>query len=271
MTFTFEEIRGGKILTACIPEKGETVLDIPEGVIYIKPGALRKCTRIEQVFLPASVRIEDDNVFSSMTALQRIIVHPSHPYLRSHHGVLLARKNIGVHLVCYPAGRPDETYEVPRSVSIIRSHAFSNAVHLQSIVVHEGVFEIDEGAFSSCHALRFADLRCEHLDHLSSGAFRFCSALERVSINGLIEHVGYLAFDGCLKLRHIEFPNGLISLDKAVFCRCAALESVYLPASVTFIGADAFYECDKLSRISCAKGTAKLIPAHHDVISLLPL
>lgn len=271
MNILFDELPAGLEVRLCIPEEGDTELIIPEGVTSIHDAALRSCTQIVRVSLPSTVRLHDGGVFSTMSSLEHICVSPVHPDLLTLDGVLCRKASPAlISLMRYPAGRRDKYYELPEEVHAVGRYAFSNAVHLERVTLHENIFDVGEGAFSRCKRLRVADLRCKHLFYLREAAFRFCASLEIVLFSGFVEHVEAYAFDGCIALDHADLPEGLTDLGNAAFCRCPALKSVFLPASLTDVGRDVFYDCDSLEIIRCTKETAALIPFHHDVVRLLP-
>ncbi len=61
---------------------------------------------------------------------------------------VLFNKNMDT-LLCYPCGRPDQSYHVPETVGRIKSEAFLNVEHLKKIFFPENI-QIEEYEFVAC-------------------------------------------------------------------------------------------------------------------------
>lgn len=102
-------------------------------------------------------------------------------------------------------------------------------------------------------------------------AFKFARGLQSVTLPEGIKEVEYNAFNGCSQLRHINFPDtlvsigehafymcgltelvipdGVTSLTNAVFSGCVDLKSTTIGTGVTSIGSIAFARCGQLGEI----------------------
>lgn len=270
MKFSFDDAPTGSKLLSCVPDEHETELVIPEGVTLIHDAALRRCTKITRLTLPSTVRYLDGSLFSTMTALEYIDVR-DHPDLFSVNGVLYRRDTPATYrIVRYPAGRTDAAFVVPEDVHLIGRYAFSNAVHLKTVVLHKNVWDVHRGAFSMCLNLSYVQVGSSHLLYIREDAFRFCSRLKDVRFCGKLDHIEDRAFDGCAALERLVLPDGLVSLGNEAFVRCASLKELSLPESVESIGTDVFYDCCQDMKILCTQNVASLIPMYHDRIDLLP-
>ena len=118
---------------------------IPDGVTTISSWAFFSCRSLESVYIPDSAAEIGSGVFSFCTSLQSINTGSQNVNYSSFDGVLF-NKN-GTELVQYPAGKEDETYEVPNGVTSIRDEAFAGSYNLTNAVISESVSEIGEGAF----------------------------------------------------------------------------------------------------------------------------
>ncbi|MBR0405176.1 MAG: leucine-rich repeat protein [Eggerthellaceae bacterium] len=58
------------------------------------------------------------------------------------------------------------------------------------------------------------------------------------------------AFQGCVRLKEVAFPEGVTEIGASTFSGCAALASVSIPDGVTRIGRGAFFGCKSLASIS---------------------
>ena len=79
----------------------------------------------------------------------------------------------------------------------------------------------------------------------------FCSVfpLTSVTLPDTITHIDAEAFWKCQKLKTVDWPAGLKSLDFRAFSDCSALESVVLPEGVETIPAEAFAQCHSLQTV----------------------
>jgi hypothetical protein len=84
-------------------------------------------------------------------------------------------------LIQYPAGRPDASFVMPDTVTIIGPSAFQRAADLQSVTLSYVLTSIE------------------------SRAFWGCSALTSIDIPSSVSHISYLAFSGCTSLTSINF------------------------------------------------------------------
>lgn len=63
-------------------------------------------------------------------------------------------------------------------------------------------------AFSGCTGLETVVLR-DGLKEIQQGAFENCTGLKKIVIPSSVKHIGYQAFHGCSALVDIELPPGL--------------------------------------------------------------
>ena len=63
-------------------------------------------------------------------------------------------------------------------------------------------------AFSGCTGLETVVLR-DGLKEIQQGAFENCTGLEKIVIPSSVKHIGYQAFLGCSSLSDVELPPGV--------------------------------------------------------------
>jgi hypothetical protein len=163
---------------------------------------------------------------------------------------------------------------IGKSVTEIRSSAFSHCRSLESITIPNGVTTIS-GGFNCCYSLKSVTIpsgatissnlfqECCKLSSLSlpngaiySGSMLYeCNSIERVVLpEG--SKLGYQAFCGCSSLKEVVIPEGTSQDGDRVFMYCYSLESVVIPASMTTIRSDAFYRAYSLRFLDFTKHTA---------------
>lgn len=116
----------------------------------------------------------------------------------------------------------DTTY----SVTVIGKQAFHDCAELDSVTVGANVRELEMGAFSSS----------------SLKTVRFVEGSK-------LETVGGWAFNACLNLEEMVFPEGTKSLGMCAFQSCFSLKNLELPSSVYFVAQCCLNACHGLESI----------------------
>lgn len=99
-------------------------------------------TAIKSIYIPASVKDIYPAAFMD-NQLETITVDPENEYCCSVDGVLFCRNA----LVCYPAMRPDDVYEVPDGISVIEYAAFYRAKYIKQVIFSDTVERIGKQIF----------------------------------------------------------------------------------------------------------------------------
>ena len=114
--------------------------------------------------------------------------------------------------------------------SNIENDAFTEAKWLTKITINSGVTNI------------------------GNSAFKACTNLSSVTINNPSNlRIGKEAFYGCQKLKAINLPKGIVTIDTLAF-RSTPLESVTIPASCTKLGTSVFEKCTQLTNVTFTSG-----------------
>ena len=81
--------------------------------------------------------------------------------------------------------------------------------------------------------------------------------IRSISIPDTVTDLGEFVFDGCVNLRELGLPSGLLYLWGYTFCR-SGLEEIVLPDSIKIIPPYAFKDCKRLKRVVCGSGMRKI-------------
>ena len=193
-----------------------TAIALPEGLTAIGDNAFFSCG-LTSIALPDSLTSMGANPFLGCSSLTAIDISPDHPVFAQADGVLYEKAS-GT-LICYPAGKADDSFAVPEGTLSISEDAFAGCFSLTAIALPDGLTTIGEGAFVGCFLLRTIALP----DNLTA--------------------IGEGAFLGCFALTDVALPEGLTSIGEDAFMGCSSLTSIALPDSLTSIGEDAFVGC----------------------------
>ncbi|MDO4649122.1 MAG: leucine-rich repeat domain-containing protein [Eubacteriales bacterium] len=255
---------------------------LPESVTTIDDYAFNYCTALTEITIPDSVTSMGANPFSHCESLTTINVSIDQPVFATIEDVLFQKEE--KRLVCYPAGKDSDLYEIPQGIQSIGAYAFNDCKALTEIRIPDSVTEIGDYAFGECNGLKELTIpdtvtilgenpfaRCESLtidvsvDHpvfatidgvlfdktekrLISYPYNKTDDFYEVP-KGILE-IGNLAFDNCSALTRITIPDGVIRIGECAFLNCVSLEKINIPAGVTDIGEFAFYSCERLTEIT---------------------
>ena len=125
---------------------------LPGSVTAIYSSAFWGCGSLTGFTIPESLNTIGSSVFRECFSLASISVEPGNEYFKSVDGVLYSIDQTAI--VAYPAGRPDNTFIIPDSVTTINATAFINCRFLTSVTIPGGVTSIGTQAFYSCDSLQ---------------------------------------------------------------------------------------------------------------------
>ena len=156
----------------------------------------------------------------------------------------------GVNIFVYLGGQQEVPADVThviidRSVKIIPRMAFYGCEKLVSVEFHDGVEEIEVGAFCYCTSLR--GIKLPGVKKIENMAFYYCEQLTDVEVGDKLETIKAGAFRQCTSLQKIKIPT-VRTIGERVFGDCQQLMDAELP-SIERIGVRAFYDCPRLRRI----------------------
>ena len=117
--------------------------------------------------------------------------------------------------------------------------------------------KIDSKAFYECERLKNIVFP-NSLSAIGVGAFRNCTRLETVELNGSLTTISgnnsnYFeggAFQGCTSLTSIKFNDALTTIGENAFYGCEMLEESKFGANLSYIGENAFNGCTSLNTIT---------------------
>ncbi len=204
-------------------------------------------------------------------------------YYSSINGVLFSKDQ--TELMCYPEGRSQSSFTIPRGTIKICKNAFSGSSSLKKIVTPDTLEFIDEYAFSRCNNLENIDLvsglqtissdafyRCDRLKKIiipytvtsiEKGAFNYCSSLISISVdssNSVYSSDQSGVLFNKFKTEIIKYPEGkteetysipssVTRINPSAFEKCYSLTNIMIPENITSICESAFAYCTALKKI----------------------
>lgn len=142
---------------------------------------------------------------------------------------------------------------------------------LQSIVVEEGITEIDDNSFNGCSSVEtvilpqslqsignYAFFGCESLGEIKlpskiteieAGTFQGCFDIQTIEIPETVKNINESAFEECRSLQYIELPAGLKNLRERAFLGCSSLKNIRIPNGITGLEGGVFSGCSSLQQV----------------------
>jgi hypothetical protein len=235
---------------------------IPGSVTVIGDSAFRQC-RIASITLPEKIKTIGVAALASPN-LREITIAGSAPVFTVENGVLFNKNK--TELVCYPAQKEAESYELPetvrslsagafyylektpyivlKNITVIPDKAFESAEGLVSVTIPESVKIIGKDAFSDCRIEQIA--LPSGLIEIQDNAFFACRGLKNVTLPGTVKVIGSNAFADCASaFTKLVIPNGVTVIHNWAFFGCKSITELDLN-KVTTVEHNAFYGAENL-------------------------
>ena len=216
----------------------DTVIDIPSmyndlPVTGILSKAFRDNRTITAITMPNSITQIGENAFSGCSLLESI--------------------NISTGLEVIPnscfSSTALKTVIIPEGVKNINSSAFSNCQKLEYLTLPNTLVSIGSSSFSNCMKLGSVVIPSS-VKTIDSSAFSSCSSLANVIIPSSVKTLGGSAFSGCYSLTGVIIPSSIRTLENSVFSNCTSLTSVVLNYGLKYINNSAFSSCTSLTSLT---------------------
>ena len=226
-----------------------TDITIPENINSIGNSVFSSCTSLTSIYIHENITTLDSSAFENCSSLTEINVSEANQYYCSEDGVLFNTDKSA--LLCYPAGKPDDSYAVPSGVVSIESSAFCGSP-LVDITIPETVSYIGLHAFRNTPFLE--NLKNSSEDGLIVTGNILYEYYEKenqtkIIIPDNVVCIGEFAFSSCYYLESITIPQGVVSVGKYAFMGCDALKEVIIADSLETIEFGAFDDCTALADI----------------------
>lgn len=198
---------------------------IPDGVTSIGYYAFYGCDSLTSITIPDNVTYIAQYAFVSCDSLAEINVKTNNTNFSSQDGVLFNKDKTT--LIAFPAGKKEDLYTIPTSVTTIGEYAFIYCNSLTSVVIPNSLDNIDDHAFDNCKSLKSITIS-NSITSIGRYAFYNCDSLTSVTIPDSVTCIESNAFYDCGKLTSVTIGNGVTSIGDSAFDYCYSLTKVYI-------------------------------------------
>lgn len=180
-----------------------------DGVEKIGDSAFTGCKSLESIYIPKTVLVMGNGVFTRCNNLSDIQISKDNGIFSVKNNCII---NNATKTLIYAMNKDSS---IPDDIVCIAEDAFYGC-EIDSLVIPEGVKEIEEGAFTYS---KFAEIKLpDTLKIIGNYAFENCSKLKSIYIPKSVNHIGSNIFHGCSVLKHIEVDNDNTVYDSRNSC-----------------------------------------------------
>jgi len=242
-------------------------INIPNNVTIIESNTFNGCS-LEDLYIPDNVLEIGDSAFansslksitigknlenlyfpwafSSCLNLTEIKISPENKNFKSINNVVYNKS--GEKLIYYPMGIIGD-FVIPKNVTEIGNHSFSNAQGLTGVIIPFGINSIPARIFENCINLRSVEIP-NSVTSIGTGAFYGCTKLVDINIPSSVRNIESNVFAYCSSLKNIEIPDSVLSMGWGIFYGCNSLKSVKIGKGIEEIREYIFYDCISLESV----------------------
>lgn len=194
------------------------------GGTVIQSAAFSYCKSLENIKLPASLKVIGDSAFFLDKNIKQVYITD----LAAWCNVQMTSTDsnplsFGATLIVN--GKKVTNLVIPESVTEIAPRVFNGCKSITSLTMSDNVTKIGDGAFENCISLKEAEMG-DGVTVVRSAAFYGCEALESIRISGTLTEIGNSAFRNCKALTELKLPRTLTRIDDRAFKGCDSLSKV---------------------------------------------
>lgn len=195
---------------------------LPTTLRTISANAFQYCDRLMSIDIPVSVTTIGSNAFRGCSNLEDVSVADGNTKYHSAGNCIIETASDTLIVGCNSSVIPTDG-----SVVKIGYGAFYGRESLTSIVVPDGVTEIDNTAFTNCLALTDITLP-ESLINIGAMAFYGC-AMSEITIPDSVQNIRMYSFSVCPNLTTVTLGSGVTSIHAQAFDDSPNITTINVP------------------------------------------
>jgi len=258
-----------------------SVVELPDSLTKIGKAAFSECRSLISVRIGSGTTAVEANAFSGCYKLFEIInhspntlshmldvsyfqqiVHKEESKLVNIDGYIFGTSYDKVNYLLAYAGDSREL-TLPLNYNgeayMISCYAFYRCDSLTSVVLSNGVIDVEYGAFMRCWGLKKVSVS-ESVREIADGVFYECTELEELNVHEGLEYIYRGIIDDCPKLKLNTYDNALYlgSVNNPyailVSAKDLSITSCTMHPDTKYIASDAFANCGELQSVTFAQG-----------------
>ncbi len=242
-------------------------VQLPSRLATIEDGAFLGCTSLTELMLPEVLsELGEEGCFEQWT---KLIIAPDsdisgyaeyfglqYEERAQDDSTATNKKKVQATPIPPTSNAEDYQYKIRSGGAVITAYVGNDSnIIIPSELDGYPVTVIGEDAFSSCYSITSVVVP-EGVTELERVAFRYCWEMTSIQLPSTLRTIGDNAFYRCELLEEIEIPEGVTELGDHAFRGCIALSRVTLPSSLEKISHYTFFECDERLVIYGRSGSA---------------
>lgn len=154
-------------------------VQLSEGLKSIEETAFNACEQLQTITIPSTVTNIGGGIFADCKKLSAIDMAEGNTAYVSVEGVLYNKAMTT--LVQYPAGKDNDSYTIPESVTMVGDYAFCGNDYLTSLPLHDKLKVISDFAFARVSGVPTFDVPAS-TESIGESAFHDCWSLTDINV-----------------------------------------------------------------------------------------
>lgn len=224
-------------------------ITIGNKVWKIEENAFDGCGKLDKIKIPNTVTEISKDAFEGCTSFKKVTIDSQNivnDFSKIFNDLQIEEVIIGDNVekigVVFKGCKSLEEVTIGKGIKTIDEMAFMGCENLETVLISESVENIDEMAFMGCISLK--NVKIINSEEKQNNS----NYKEKQSNHNNV--VGKMAFATCTKLKKIDIPKTVKTIDKYAFMGCLELSEVYIPDKTQKICEFAFACCPNLKKVS---------------------
>ncbi|MCR5836304.1 MAG: leucine-rich repeat protein [Lachnospiraceae bacterium] len=213
-------------------------IQLPSSLESVGYGTFWGCSKLTEINIPKSFKNMGQIAFEKCCALKNITVDEENQDYSSENGVLYNKAK--TKLILYPAGREEDSFSIPNTVTELGEYAFDYNQNLKYIGIPAMLTSLgSEVPFTEICKVEDFYVEDENQEYCSVDGSIFSKDISRM--------IHYAVGKNDIAY---EVPKGVNTVGEDAFCYAASLESVTFPSTVKKIENGALDNCTSIKKIT---------------------